>query len=46
MLNRFYNPFDLERFPENGKPGHSEYRSAFEIERARIVFSYPFRRLQ
>lgn len=46
MPNRFYNPFDLERFPENGKPDKSEYRNAFEIERDRIVFSYPFRRLQ
>ncbi len=46
MQNRFYNSFDLERFPESGKPDSSEYRTAFEIERDRIVFSYPFRRLQ
>lgn len=46
MQNRFYNSFDLERFPENGKPDAGEYRSPFEIERDRIIFSYPFRRLQ
>lgn len=46
MHNRFYNTFDLERFPGNGKHDPGEYRSAFEIERDRIVFSYPFRRLQ
>jgi len=46
MRNRFYNKFDLERFPESGKHDSGEYRSAFEIERDRIVFSYPFRRLQ
>ncbi|PXA05311.1 deoxyguanosinetriphosphate triphosphohydrolase [Coraliomargarita sinensis] len=46
MQNRFYQIFDLERFPENQKIDDGEYRSAFEIERDRIVFSYPFRRLQ
>lgn len=46
MINRFYNSFDLERFPESGKVEAGEYRTPFEIERDRIVFSYPFRRLQ
>ena len=46
MHNRFYNSFDLERFPEDGKSDAGEYRSPFEIERDRIIFSYPFRRLQ
>ena len=45
MSNSFYNPFDLERFPESS-PAENEYRNAFQIERDRIIFSYPFRRLQ
>ncbi len=45
MKNTFYNDFDLERFP--GTPvANSDYRNAFQIERDRIIFSYPFRRLQ
>ncbi len=45
MKNTFYNEFDLERFPDSpiAKP---DYRNAFQIERDRIIFSYPFRRLQ
>ena len=46
MHNDFYNNFDLDRFPDSSKCDSGEYRSAFEIERHRIVFSYPFRRLQ
>ncbi|MFP4261236.1 MAG: dGTP triphosphohydrolase [Opitutales bacterium] len=46
MANRFYQAFDTERFPEPAQPADGEYRSPFEIERDRIVFSYPFRRLQ
>ncbi len=45
MQNEFYNEFDLERFPETA-PADGDYRNAFQIERDRIVFSYPFRRLQ
>ncbi|MDQ8194977.1 dNTP triphosphohydrolase [Coraliomargarita sp. SDUM461004] len=45
MQNKFYSPFDLERFPETASPA-GDYRSAFQIERDRIIFSYPFRRLQ
>lgn len=45
MHNEFYNAFDLERFPEKTPP-EGEYRNAFQIERDRIIFSYPFRRLQ
>ncbi|MGZ0657342.1 dGTP triphosphohydrolase [Coraliomargarita sp. W4R53] len=45
MQNKFYSPFDLERFPETASP-EGDYRSAFQIERDRIIFSYPFRRLQ
>ena len=46
MENTFYNAFDLERFPEPPSREGTEYRSPFEIERDRIIFSYPFRRLQ
>ena len=45
MKNEFYNAFDLERFP-NTPVADSDYRNAFQIERDRIIFSYPFRRLQ
>jgi dGTPase len=45
MQNDFYTTFDLERFPETAAP-EGDYRSAFQIERDRIIFSYPFRRLQ
>lgn len=45
MPNQFYNSFDLERFPETAI-SETEYRSLFQIERDRIIFSYPFRRLQ
>ena len=45
MPNEFYNAFDLERFPTTPPP-EGDYRNAFQIERDRIIFSYPFRRLQ
>lgn len=45
MQNNFYSDFDLERFPATAAP-EGDYRSAFQIERDRIIFSYPFRRLQ
>ena len=45
MKNTFYNAFDLERFPDTPIAA-SDYRNAFQIERDRIIFSYPFRRLQ
>lgn len=45
MHNDFYSAFDLERFPETASP-QGDYRSPFQIERDRIIFSYPFRRLQ
>ncbi|MDQ8205909.1 dNTP triphosphohydrolase [Coraliomargarita sp. SDUM461003] len=45
MQNKFYSSFDLERFPATASP-EGDYRSAFQIERDRIIFSYPFRRLQ
>lgn len=45
MQNTFYTDFDLERFPETATQT-DDYRTAFQIERDRIIFSYPFRRLQ
>ncbi len=45
MINEFYQPFDLQRFPDTPAP-EGDYRNAFQIERDRIIFSYPFRRLQ
>ncbi len=43
--NAFYNTFDLERSGDSPIP-EGDYRNAFQIERDRIIFSYPFRRLQ
>ncbi|MGJ8641449.1 MAG: dGTP triphosphohydrolase [Opitutaceae bacterium] len=45
MKNEFYNTFDLERLDNTPTP-EGDYRNAFQIERDRIIFSYPFRRLQ
>jgi len=45
MKNTFYNKFDLERFPDT-PISDQDYRNPFQVERDRIVFSYPFRRLQ
>lgn len=45
MKNTFYNSFDLER-PESTPSTEGDHRNAFQIERDRIIFSYPFRRLQ
>ena len=44
MTNRFYQPFDLETLePDRSR---SDHRSAFQVDRDRILFSYAFRRLQ
>ena len=45
MPNSFYNDFDLERFPSTDIT-EADYRNPFQVERDRIIFSYPFRRLQ
>jgi dGTPase len=45
MKNQFYNAFDLERFDHKPSP-QDDYRNAFQIERDRVIFSYPFRKLQ
>jgi dGTPase len=41
--NAFYQPFDCEPLPGN-RP--SDYRSAFQIDRDRVIHSSAFRRLQ
>ncbi len=43
--NRFYNAFDTETLHER-KAFEGEYRSAFQIDRDRIIHSSAFRRLQ
>ena len=44
MTNQFYSPYDTERWenPLEEEP----YRSPFQVDRDRILFSYAFRRLQ
>lgn len=44
MENRFYGSFDTEHLP--GKRPANDYRSPFQIDRDRVVFSTPFRQLQ
>jgi len=47
MENRFYSDFDSQRLEAGkSKSASEEVRSAFQIDRDRIVFSYAFRRLQ
>ena len=41
MHNDFYTAFDLERFPETTTQ-EGDYRTAFQIERDRIIFLLPF----
>ena len=43
-MNRFYQPFDLETW--KGDRSRTDHRSAFQVDRDRILFSYAFRRLQ
>jgi len=43
--NRFYHAFDLETLPARPAP-QGEYRTAFQIDRDRIIHSSAFRRLQ
>jgi len=44
MANRFYGEFDFEHLP--GKRPADDYRTPFQIDRDRILFSTPFRQLQ
>ena len=48
MKATFYQPFDTERLEASQKTldGNNDHRSPFQIDRDRIIFSYPFRRLQ
>jgi dGTPase len=43
MTNRFYGPFDSETF---GGPRPGDYRSAFQVDRDRIIHAHVFRKLQ
>ncbi|MCC5839922.1 MAG: dNTP triphosphohydrolase [Opitutales bacterium] len=43
-MNRFYGEFDYAHLP--GKRPENDYRSPFQIDRDRILFSAPFRQLQ
>ncbi len=44
--NSFYSDFDTATWPEPRHPSESDHRTAFQVDRDRVVFSYPFRRLQ
>jgi len=44
MLNRFYGAFDTER--HSGATSGGDYRSAFQIDRDRVLHTPTFRRLQ
>ncbi len=43
-INTFYQDFDLERLP--GIPAVEDYRTDFQVDRDRVVFSPAFRQLQ
>lgn len=43
MANRFYTDFDVETYEGNRK---ADYRSAFQIDRDRIIHAQAFRKLQ
>lgn len=44
MKNQFYQEFDTEAFEQGARP--ADYRSPFQIDRDRIIYSSSFRRLQ
>lgn len=45
MSNRFYGAFDFELV--ESRPGkEADHRSPFQVDRDRVIFSQPFRRLQ
>ncbi|MFA7287593.1 MAG: dNTP triphosphohydrolase [Melioribacteraceae bacterium] len=44
MKNKFYNDFDIDRLKHNTRI--DDYRTAFQIDRDRIIHSSEFRRLQ
>ncbi|HQU09716.1 MAG TPA: dNTP triphosphohydrolase, partial [Opitutales bacterium] len=44
--NDLYSPFDFETFPSTRTHAPQDYRSPFQIDRDRVCFCAPFRRLQ
>ena len=48
MKNLFYNAFDLTQLDAPGPrdPDPEDHRTLFQIDRDRVMFSHPFRRLQ
>jgi dGTPase len=47
VKNTFYNAFDTENINNNQlKRKEGDYRTPFQVDRDRIIFSYVFRRLQ
>ncbi len=46
MQNDFYGDFDRERIEGEGAPREGEHRTAFQIDRDRIIHTSAFRRLQ
>jgi dGTPase len=46
MPSAFYNDFDTERLGSPRSGGEADERSAFQLDRDRVIFSYAFRRLQ
>lgn len=46
MENQFYQPFDQERLSKDSHSMEGEYRTAFQIDRDRIIHTAAFRRLQ
>ena len=46
MKNQFYGPFDTERIGGEFPSREGEYRTAFQVDRDRIIHTSAFRRLQ
>jgi len=46
MTNQFYNDFDITARKEEGNDRPDDYRSPFQIDRDRIIYTPSFRRLQ
>ncbi len=46
MINQFYNDFDIAPIKEEGNDRPDDYRSPFQIDRDRIIYTPSFRRLQ
>ncbi|MED5471672.1 MAG: dNTP triphosphohydrolase [Verrucomicrobiota bacterium] len=46
MMNQFYNDFDITPIKEEENDRPDDYRSPFQIDRDRIIYTPSFRRLQ